>query len=117
MLRLTNQEFFLQGELKMSTMVSHYSVAGTIPQAEAASLSESVLAALQSYFEALNGQEPVGLYKMVLEEAEPPMLQIVMEQSRFNQSRAAEVLGISRGTLRQKLRKYFGDKYVGTRED
>ncbi len=100
----------------MSTMVSHYPIADAIPAAEAASLSESVLSALKSYFDALNGEEPVGLYKMVLEEAEPPMLQIVMEQSRFNQSRAAEVLGISRGTLRQKLRKYFGDKYVGTRE-
>ena len=38
-----------------------------------------------------------------------------MENCRYNQSRAAIVLGVSRGTLRTKLKRYFDDQYVGTR--
>jgi Fis family transcriptional regulator, factor for inversion stimulation protein len=40
-----------------------------------------------------------------------------MEHCKYNQSRAAIMLGISRGTLRTKLRRYFDDKYVGSREN
>lgn len=32
--------------------------------------------------------------------------------SKFNQSKAAESLGISRGCLRMKLKEYFGDRYL-----
>ena len=83
----------------------------------ALSLSESVAQALKSLFTELKGNEIIDLYKLVLEEIEPILLEMVMEYSRYNQSRAACMLGMSRGTLRCRLRKFFGDKYVGTRGD
>ena len=80
------------------------------------SLAESVTQSVQKYFAELKGSEPVDLYQFVLEEVETPLFKAVMEHCKYNQSRAAVLLGISRGTLRTKLRKYFDDKYVGTRD-
>lgn len=81
------------------------------------SLTESVTLALQRYFKELKDEEPVELYKFIIEEVEAPLLKMVMERYRYNQSRAASILGLSRGTLRCKLRYHFHDKYVGTRGD
>lgn len=81
-----------------------------------ASLAASVTQSVQNYFSELNGAEPLDLYKFVLEEIETPLFKAVMEYCKYNQSRAAVMLGISRGTLRTKLRHYFDDKYVGTRD-
>ncbi len=80
------------------------------------SLAESVIQSVQKYFSELKGTEPVDLYQFVLEEVEVPLFKAVMEHCKYNQSRAAHMLGISRGTLRTKLRLYFDDKYVGTKE-
>ena len=62
--------------------------------------------ALGGYFANLNGHQPAELYDLVLREVEEPLLRSVMEYTRGNQSKAAEVLGINRGTLRKKLRVY-----------
>jgi two-component system nitrogen regulation response regulator GlnG len=43
------------------------------------------------------------LYEMVLEQLERPLIRIVLEKTRYNQVRAAEVLGINRNTLRKKI--------------
>lgn len=80
------------------------------------SLSGSVIQCVQKYFSELKGADPVNLYDFVLEEIETPLLRAVMEHCKYNQSRAADILGISRGTLRTKLRQYFDDKYVGSRD-
>lgn len=82
----------------------------------AVSLAESVTQSIQQYFVELKGADPVDLYQFVLEEIETPLFKAVMEHCKYNQSRAALILGISRGTLRTKLRHYFDDKYVGSRE-
>ena len=81
-----------------------------------ASLALSVTNSVQKYFTELKGTEPVDLYQFVLEEVEIPLFKAIMEHCKYNQSRAALMLGISRGTLRTKLRHYFDDKYVGSRE-
>ena len=81
-----------------------------------ASLSASVTQSVQKYFSELKGAEPVDLYQFVLEEIETPLFRAVMEHCKYNQSRAAIMLGVSRGTLRTKLRRYFDDKYVGSRD-
>jgi DNA-binding protein Fis len=83
---------------------------------QSASLAASVTHSVQKYFSELKGSEPVDLYKFVLEEIETPLFRAVMEHCKYNQSRAAIMLGISRGTLRTKLRRYFDDKYVGSRD-
>ncbi|HEC15084.1 MAG TPA: DNA-binding transcriptional regulator Fis [Sedimenticola sp.] len=73
-------------------------------------LRECVRAAMKNYFLHLNGYGTSDLYQMVLAEVEPPLLETVMEYTRGNQTRAAEVLGISRSTLRKKLALYGLDK-------
>lgn len=62
--------------------------------------------ALRKYFHDLDGDMPSELYAMVLGEIEPPLLKTVLEYTRGNQSRAAEILGLNRSTLRKKLRQY-----------
>jgi Fis family transcriptional regulator len=62
--------------------------------------------ALDGYFRKLNGHKPGDLYQLVLGEVEPPLFQAVLEFTKGNQSEAAEILGINRGTLRKKLRTY-----------
>lgn len=62
--------------------------------------------ALRSYFNKLNGHKPGDLYGLVLREVEEPLLRAVMDYVHGNQSRAANVLGINRGTLRKKLKTY-----------
>jgi Fis family transcriptional regulator, factor for inversion stimulation protein len=57
------------------------------------------------------------LYDMILAEVEPPLLQAVMEKRRGNQLQAAKMLGISRGTIRKKLHRYFGTKYFRLTEE
>ncbi len=67
---------------------------------------------LVSRFLADNKNKSIdGLYDMILAEVEPPLLQAVMEKRRGNQLQAAKLLGISRGTIRKKLQRYFGTKY------
>jgi Fis family transcriptional regulator len=69
-------------------------------------LRECVREALDEYFTHLNGHAPIGLYDLVLQEVEQPLLETVMSHTGSNQTRAAEVLGISRSTLRKKLAQY-----------
>ena len=69
-------------------------------------LHDSVRQALESYFSQLKGQAPNNLYELVLAEVEVPLIEAVMEFTRGNQSRAAILLGLSRGTLRKKLKIY-----------
>ncbi len=62
--------------------------------------------ALQNYFATLNGDRPGDLYDLVLGEVERPLFKAVMDFTDGNQSQAAGILGINRGTLRKKLRTY-----------
>lgn len=62
--------------------------------------------ALRGYFATLNGHRPGDLYQLVIGEVERPLLNAVMTYTNGNQSEAAEILGINRGTLRKKLRTY-----------
>lgn len=62
--------------------------------------------ALGAYFESLNGHRPGRLYELVMHEVELPLFRTVMDYAEGNQSRAATILGMNRGTLRKKLREY-----------
>jgi len=61
---------------------------------------------LHSYFENLNGHKPGDLYQLVMGEVEKPLFRAVLTYTKGNQSEAAEILGINRGTLRKKLKDY-----------
>jgi Fis family transcriptional regulator len=69
-------------------------------------LRASVEEAVNGYFVDLGGGNTHGVYDMVLEEVEPPLLRAVLRHTRNNQSKAARMLGLSRGTLRKKLKQY-----------
>ena len=62
--------------------------------------------ALKQYFRNLNGDRPGDLYDLVIGEVERPLFKAVLEYTDGNQSQAAGILGINRGTLRKKLRSY-----------
>lgn len=69
-------------------------------------LSEAVGTAMANYFDHLDGHKPTDIYAFVLKEIEPPLLTAVLEYTDNNQSQAAEILGLNRGTLRKKLKQY-----------
>jgi len=69
-------------------------------------LRDSVAYAINQYFSNLDGQQVTGLYDLVLAEVEPPLLTAVLRQAQGNQTVAADLLGINRGTLRKKLLQY-----------
>ena len=62
--------------------------------------------ALNQYFTTLNGDRPGDLYDLVIGEVERPLFKAVMDYTQGNQSQAAGILGLNRGTLRKKLRTY-----------
>ncbi|ALZ75982.1 MAG: DNA-binding transcriptional regulator Fis [Rheinheimera sp.] len=69
-------------------------------------LSNAVQKAVANYLQQLNGQDVNDLYELVLSELERPLLEEVMKYTRGNQTRAANLMGINRGTLRKKLKQY-----------
>ena len=75
-------------------------------QVQEQSLRSSVESTMENYFRHLDGQSVTDVYDMVLQEVEAPLLAIVMKNTRQNQTKAAELLGLNRGTLRKKLKRY-----------
>ncbi|MGJ7457568.1 DNA-binding transcriptional regulator Fis [Halomonas sp. MA07-2] len=69
-------------------------------------LREAVDLAMRCYFAHLDGGEVTGLFTMVMAEVEAPLLAAVLDHTQGNQTRAAEMLGLNRGTLRKKLKQY-----------
>jgi len=69
-------------------------------------LRHSVEQTLESYFAQLDGQMVTDLYELFLSEVEAPLLQSVLKETGNNQSKTAAMLGLNRGTLRKKLKKY-----------
>lgn len=70
------------------------------------SLQEHVQNVVAKYFDTLTDDSPRNLYDIALAELELPLLTEVMKRTKGNQSKAAILLGLSRGTLRKKLKIY-----------
>lgn len=70
------------------------------------SLRACVETTMENYFRHLDGQAVSDVYNMVLAEIEAPLLEVVMKNTRQNQTKASEILGLNRGTLRKKLKQY-----------
>lgn len=69
-------------------------------------LGYSVKSSLDQYFKDLDGEPPHAIYDMVLSCIEKPLLEYVMQHAGGNQSKAAEILGLNRNTLRKKIQQY-----------
>ena len=72
----------------------------------AASLRDNVREAMERYFHDMDGHDPAGLYDLFMSEVEKPLFEVVMENTGGNISRAAQLLGLNRATLRSRLDKY-----------
>ena len=67
-------------------------------------MARHVRRAIREYFRDLDGEEPCcGMFNMVMNCVEKPLIEIVLEHVGGNQTRAAEMLGINRNTLRKKM--------------
>ena len=95
----------------MSTLEAPQAYAEPIHHTQSSkTLRENVELAMANYFDQLGDQEASDIYGMVISEVEAPLLEAVMRHTRGNQSKAAILLGISRGTLRKKLKQYGIDR-------
>ena len=69
-------------------------------------LNESATKAIEHFLLTLGDEPCSDLYSLVINQVEGPLLRAAMEHTRQNQSHAAAILGINRGTLRKKLRQH-----------
>ena len=76
------------------------------PDFSAIPLREHARTAIRRYLEDLNGIDVDSLYRIALAELEIPLFSEVMQHCNGNLSRAANMLGIHRATLRTKLQHY-----------
>jgi Fis family transcriptional regulator len=72
----------------------------------ASELEDCVKRSLDEYFKHLDGEQPHAIYDMVLSSIEKPLLEYILHKVGGNQSKAAEMLGINRNTLRKKMAQY-----------
>ena len=88
----------------------HTSVLQSISQKVAidnrSTLRDCVETTLNNYFAQLDGAPVTDLYQLVQSEVEAPLLEQVLKYTRNNQTKASELLGLNRGTLRKKLKQY-----------
>ncbi|NND44310.1 MAG: Fis family transcriptional regulator [Xanthomonadales bacterium] len=69
-------------------------------------LRDHVRKTIRQYLDDMDSTEPEHVYQKLLAEIEPPLIEEVLRFTGGNQSRAARILGITRNTLRSKLRRY-----------
>ena len=69
-------------------------------------IGRSVERSLDEYFRKLDGEEPHGIYDMVIGNVERSLIATIMHRAGGNQTHAADMLGLNRNTLRTKLSKY-----------
>ena len=66
-------------------------------------IADCIRQTLIHHFRDLNGETPRGVYETAPLPVEKPLLAHIMDECGGNQSRAAEMLGLNRNTLRKKL--------------
>lgn len=69
-------------------------------------LSDCVRLSVEEFFQHLDGHGTNNLFEFVMAEVEKPLLETVLRLTRGNQTKASEILGLNRGTLRKKLREH-----------
>lgn len=69
-------------------------------------LHELIRKRIEIYLSDLQGEKPCKLYGLTMSQVEKPLFEVVLEYSKGNLSKASDLLGINRATLRAKLKKY-----------
>ena len=69
-------------------------------------LRKNVQEAIRRYLEDMGQSQPECLYRTLMAEVEPPLIEEVLRYTQGNQSRTAKILGMTRNTLRSKLHRY-----------
>ena len=69
-------------------------------------VAEAVEKSLNEYFVHLDGESPDDIYRMVIDNVEKALFSDVLRRAEGNQTKAAEMLGINRTTLRSKLKTH-----------
>ncbi len=59
-----------------------------------------------NYCEHIVMDMPSNLYQICIQEVEKTLFLAVLKQTQQNQSQAAKLLGINRGTLKKKIQQY-----------
>lgn len=69
-------------------------------------LRQNVQDAIRRYLEDMGQSQPESLYRTLMSQVEPPLIEEVLRFTQGNQSRTAKILGMTRNTLRTKLHQY-----------
>ena len=69
-------------------------------------LKQVVRDTLRNYFSNIGSEQPIDFYAILLEEIERPLMEVLINHTHYNQVKMAQILGMSRGTLRKKLKQY-----------
>ena len=69
-------------------------------------MARVVRRAIDVYFKDLDGERASGVYDMVINCVEKPLLESVLHRVQGNQTHAAQMLGINRNTLRKKMKAH-----------
>ena len=77
-----------------------------VSEANGIRLGECVRISVEEFFQTMDGHGTNNLFEFVMAEVEKPLLETVLRLTRGNQTKASELLGLNRGTLRKKLREH-----------
>jgi Fis family transcriptional regulator len=69
-------------------------------------MARTVRKAIDGYFNDLDGEKASGVYDMMINCVEKPLLESVLTRVRGNQTHAAQMLGLNRNTLRKKMKAH-----------
>lgn len=73
-------------------------------------LDRCVRLCVKRYLRDMGDHEPEQLYRLFLQQFDRAMLEEVLEFADANQTRAARILGLNRGTLRKKISQLDDDQ-------
>jgi Fis family transcriptional regulator len=75
-------------------------------------IKQCISTVLDQYFNDMGNHFNGDLYDLVIKEVEKPLIKKVLAYTQSNQTSAANILGISRGTLKKKIMTYQIDTNI-----
>ncbi len=61
---------------------------------------------VRQYISKMDGKENGHLHDLIIGGVERPLLEIVLQETQYNQTKASNILGINRNTLRKKIQEH-----------